>query len=57
MNGGEVFGDGWFHGVIEPLRGAISSREESSRFLKKAAQKFLLCWVPGAVSDNARSPS
>jgi hypothetical protein len=30
--------------------------KESSRFLKKAAQKFLLCWVMGVVADNAHDP-
>ncbi|HEY1856848.1 ABC transporter substrate-binding protein [Acidocella sp.] len=28
----------------------------SSRFLKKAAQKLLLCWAMGCVSDNAHGP-
>jgi hypothetical protein len=30
--------------------------EESGRFLKKAAQKFLLCWAMGFVRDNAHGP-
>jgi hypothetical protein len=33
-----------------------SEGEESGRFLKKAAQKFLLCWGMGGVSDNAHAP-
>jgi hypothetical protein len=28
-------------------------RKESGRFLKKAAQKLLLCGVMGGVGDNA----
>jgi hypothetical protein len=36
-----------------PRRG---SREGSSRFLKKAAQKFWLIWAMGAVADNAHGP-
>jgi hypothetical protein len=31
--------------------------EGSSRFLKKAAQKLLLCWVMGGVGDNAHDPA
>ncbi|HEY1855889.1 hypothetical protein [Acidocella sp.] len=31
--------------------------EESGRFLKKAAQKFLLIWVMGVVTDNAHDPN
>jgi hypothetical protein len=27
------------------------------RFLKKAAQKLLLCWVMGVVADNAHDPA
>jgi hypothetical protein len=35
----------------------ISQRQkESSRFLKKAAQKFLLCWGMGVVADTAHGP-
>jgi hypothetical protein len=30
--------------------------EESSRFLKKAAQKLLLCWDMGCVGDKAHGP-
>jgi hypothetical protein len=30
--------------------------EESGRFLKKTAQKLLLCWAMGFVSDNAHGP-
>jgi hypothetical protein len=30
---------------------------ESSRFLKKAAQKLLLCWVMGVVGANAHDPA
>jgi hypothetical protein len=29
----------------------------SSRFLKKAAQKLLLCWGMGWISDNAHGPA
>jgi hypothetical protein len=32
------------------------SPEERGRFLKKAAQKLLLCWAMGCVGDNARGP-
>jgi hypothetical protein len=32
-------------------------REESSRFLKKAAQKLLLCWVMGIIADAAHDPA
>jgi hypothetical protein len=32
------------------------SREESGRFLKKAAQKLLLRWAMGCVSDNTPGP-
>jgi hypothetical protein len=28
-------------------------REESGRFLKKAAQKLFLCWAMGVDADNA----
>jgi hypothetical protein len=31
--------------------------EESGRFLKKAAQKLLLCWAMGVVIANARGPA
>jgi hypothetical protein len=31
--------------------------EESGRFLKKAAQKLLLCWAGGCVADNAHGPA
>jgi hypothetical protein len=31
--------------------------KESSRFLKKAAQKFLLCWAMGVVDANAHGPA
>jgi hypothetical protein len=30
--------------------------EGRSRFLKKAAQKFLLCWAMGCGGDNAHGP-
>jgi hypothetical protein len=39
--------------VVQPT----ASIEESSRFLKKAAQKLLLCWAMGCVSDNAHDPA
>jgi hypothetical protein len=29
---------------------------ESGRFLKKAAQKLLRCWVMGGVGHNAHDP-
>jgi hypothetical protein len=32
-------------------------RKASVRFLKKAAQKLLLCWAMGNVSDNAHGPA
>jgi hypothetical protein len=31
--------------------------EESGRFLKKAAQKFLRCWAMGVVADEAHDPA
>jgi hypothetical protein len=31
--------------------------EGSGRFLKKAAQKLLLCWGMGVVIDNAHAPA
>jgi hypothetical protein len=31
--------------------------KESSRFLKKAAQKLFLCWVMGVGADNAHDPN
>jgi hypothetical protein len=34
-----------------PRRDVVS--KESGRFLKKAAQKFLLCWAMGVVGDTA----
>jgi hypothetical protein len=34
----------------------MSPRVESSRFLKKAAQKFLFRWAMGAVAGNAHGP-
>jgi hypothetical protein len=34
----------------------VSERKESGRFLKKAAQKFLLLWAKGVVADNALGP-
>ncbi|WP_331536248.1 hypothetical protein [Acidocella sp.] len=37
--------------------GKTGRRQGSSRFLKKAAQKFLLCWVMGCVADNAHDPN
>jgi hypothetical protein len=37
--------------------GKRGARQGSSRFLKKAAQKFLLCWVMGCVSANAHGPN
>ncbi len=33
-----------------------SGREESGRFLKKAAQKLFLCWAMGVVGDKAHGP-
>ena len=36
---------------------APHSREGSGRFLKKAAQKLLLCWAMGVVADNAHGPA
>jgi hypothetical protein len=34
----------------------LAQKKGSSRFLKKAAQKLLLCWVMGGVGDNALDP-
>jgi hypothetical protein len=34
-----------------------SRKEKSGRFLKKAAQKFLLCWAMGFVGDDAYGPA
>jgi hypothetical protein len=34
----------------------IKAAKESGRFLKKAAQKLLLCWATGNVGDNAHNP-
>jgi hypothetical protein len=31
--------------------------QESGRFLKKAAQKLLLCWAMGVGPDNAHGPN
>jgi hypothetical protein len=31
--------------------------EKRSRFLKKAAQKLLLCWAMGVVDANAHGPA
>jgi hypothetical protein len=35
----------------------MRGRKESSRFLKKAAQKLLLCWGMGGVPDSAHAPN
>jgi hypothetical protein len=35
----------------------MAADEGSSRFLKKAAQKLLLCWAMGVVRDNAHGPA
>src|ERR1700722_19032972 len=42
----------WF----KPRLGERLVGKESSRFLKKAAQKFLLCWAAGCVGDKAHGP-
>ncbi|HEY1855788.1 hypothetical protein [Acidocella sp.] len=34
-----------------------SQSEASGRFLKKAAQKLLLCWAMGGVGDKAHGPA
>jgi hypothetical protein len=34
----------------------MAADEESSRFLKKAAQKLLLLWAMGVVTDKAHGP-
>jgi hypothetical protein len=34
-----------------------AQREVRSRFLKKAAQKLLLCWATGDVGENAHGPA
>jgi hypothetical protein len=36
---------------------ACRSDKKSRRFLKKAPQKLLLCWVMGVVADNAHDPN
>ncbi|HEY1857354.1 MAG TPA: hypothetical protein VGG47_08635 [Acidocella sp.] len=36
---------------------AVFQMQESGRFLKKAAQKFLLHWAMGVVTDHAHSPN
>jgi hypothetical protein len=45
------------HGPEISPAGGWFQIKESSRFLKKAAQKFLLCWVMGVVGDNAHDPA
>ena len=35
----------------------VCRSEESGRFLKKAAQKLLLCWAIGVVGDKAHGPA
>jgi hypothetical protein len=32
-------------------------KKESSRFLKKTAQKLSLCWGMGVVADTAHGPA
>jgi hypothetical protein len=44
-------------GILSDLSREAALREESSRFLKKAAQKLLLCWAMGCVGDNAHGPA
>jgi hypothetical protein len=39
------------------MKSPCSIEKESSRFLKKAAQKLLLCWAMGVVGDNAHGPN
>ncbi|HEY1858494.1 hypothetical protein [Acidocella sp.] len=49
-------GAGRLSGVFTPLPPAsrkTSGKEESGRFLKKAAQKLLLCWAMDVVGANA----
>jgi hypothetical protein len=36
--------------------GGAGNDRGSSRFLKKAAQKLLLCWAMGGDGDNAHDP-
>jgi hypothetical protein len=42
---------------ITMRQGVVRVSEVSGRFLKKAAQKLLLCWAMGCVGDNARDPA
>jgi hypothetical protein len=43
-------------GRAEAGKGWSLGDKESSRFLKKAAQKLLLCWAMGVVGDEAHAP-
>jgi predicted RNA binding protein YcfA (HicA-like mRNA interferase family) len=44
--------------AIQKQNGDGSAQQRgSSRFLKKAAQKFLLIWSMGVVADTAHGPN
>jgi hypothetical protein len=43
--------------MTRPRRRGKADEKESSRFLKKAAQKLLLCWGMGCVAANAHGPN
>jgi hypothetical protein len=43
--------------VCTIVRKTPISDKGSSRFLKKAAQKLLLCWGMGVVADIASGPA
>ncbi|HEY1858160.1 hypothetical protein [Acidocella sp.] len=42
--------------AFEQDASCVLTVKESSRFLKKAAQKFLLRWAMGVVANNANGP-
>ena len=52
---GVFSGSRWTNEIYPRVREVIqfSVRRESSRFLKKAAQKLLLCWAMGVVSRHS----
>jgi hypothetical protein len=39
------------------MSGSVIADKEGSRFLKKAAQKRLLCWAMGVVGAKAHGPA
>ncbi|HEY1856518.1 hypothetical protein [Acidocella sp.] len=42
--------------MAQDASSSAAAGKESSRFLKKAAQKLFLCWAMGCVGDNANGP-